>query len=215
MCGRFTQKMSWREIVEGLRILSRIGDPLKVRYNIRPGERDGVALIQTMDGHVVPDRLIWGFRPDGSKLFAPINAKAETLFEKWPWKQAASYRRCLIPMDGFYEPKGPKTQKQRPQYFFRFADSRPFFVAGIWTRGDPLDTFALITTEPNDQVSPIHDRMPAIVAPEAHTLWLSNSTDRNALREALGPWAGQPLQSWQVDRQRLNTSDDERCIEAV
>lgn len=220
MCGRFTRMMTWEEIVQGLRILSLIDSPqvLEPRYNIRPGEPDGALVFRTTEGQVHPDRLKWGFRPDGKKPFAPINAKSETLFEKWPWKYAAIHRRCLLPMDGFYEPKGPPTQKQRPQFFFRFPDGGAFFVAAIWaprTEGAALGTFALVTTEPNGQVSPIHERMPAIVEPDAHELWLSDSKDVTALLEVLKPWGGDPLDSWEVDRRRLNDADDERCVEPL
>lgn len=147
-------------------------------------------MLRTTDGQVHPDHLKWGFRPDGRKPFAPINAKSETLFEEWPWKYAAVHRRFLLPMDGFYEPKGPSTQKQRPQFYFRFPDRRAFFVAAIWApraEGAALDSFALITTEPNGQVAPIHERMPAIVEPDAHGLGLSDSKDVAALREVLNP----------------------------
>ena len=216
--GRYTRMMTWRQIVTGLHILSSIGDPppLQPRYNVRPGEPKGTLVVRASGGQIGPDLLKWGFRAEAKKPFAPINAKAETLFEKWPWKHSAVNRRCLIPMDGFFEPKGPKSQKNRPQYFFRFSDCRPFFVAGLWTKkveGADLDSFALVTTEPNDQVAPIHDRMPAIVKPEAHEIWLSDTRDIGALQSALGPWSANPLECWEVDRQRLIDSDDERCIQ--
>jgi putative SOS response-associated peptidase YedK len=170
--------------------------------------------LRSRAGQIHPDLLRWGFRADAGKPFAPINAKSETLFEKWPWKYAAVHRRCLVPMDGFYEPKGPSSQRQRSQFLFRFGDRRPFFVAGVWTRqvvGD-LDSFALVTTAPNEQVAPIHERMPAVVAPEAQELWLSDTKDVAALRSVLGPWTADRLDCWEVDRQRLNGADDERCV---
>lgn len=210
--------MTWAELIAALRGLPLVGEApaLQPRYNIRPGEREGTLLLRTReDGQVHPDRLKWGFRPDAKKSFAPVNAKAETLFEKWPWKFAARHRRCLVPLDGFYEPKGPKTQRNRPQYFFRFDEQRPFFVAGIWTQKtdvSPLDTFALVTCAPNDQVAPIHARMPAILTAESCALWLSDSEDTAALQGALVPWAGEPLTSWEVERRWLNEADDERCI---
>ncbi len=121
-------------------------------------------------------------------------------------------------MDGFFEPKGPSSQKHRPQFFFRFQDRRPFFVAGVWTRkleGLPLDTFAIVTTEPNNDVAPIHDRMPAIVHPDAHGLWLSDSEEVETLQAVLGPWTADPLECWEMNRQLRNEADDERCIAPV
>jgi putative SOS response-associated peptidase YedK len=212
--------MTWGQIVTGLRILSSIGDPpaLQPRYNVRPGEPSGALVVRAKGRQISAELLKWGFRAEAKKPFAPINAKAETLFVKWPWKHSAVHRRCLVPMDGFFEPKGPKSQTNRPQYFFRFSDSRPFFVAGLWTtkvEGADLDSFALVTIEPNEQVAPIHDRMPAIVEPEAHELWLSDTKDIGALQSALGPWSADPLEYWEVGRQRLIDSDDERCIQPV
>lgn len=188
---------------------------LRLRYNIRPGEPEGTLVMRQRDGKIHPDRLKWGFRPDGKKSFAPVNAKAETLFEKWLWKYAARHRRGLIPMDGFYEPKGPKGRKNRPQFCFRFPDERLFLVAGIWTKkteASPLDTFSLVTTSPNSLVQEIHERMPAIVEPDAYEVWLSDTEDVAALRAVLRPWAGDALECWEVDRHLLNDVDDERCI---
>ena len=218
MCGRFTHMMPWGVLIRLLRGLP-VPDPQTwdTRYNVRPGEPGGAVVLRLRDGGVFPDRLKWGFQPDATRPFAPINAKSETLFRKWPWGFAARNHRCAIPMDGFFEPKGHSKQRNRPQIYFRFPDRRPFLVAGVWTQteGLPLDTFAIITTEPNPQVEPIHDRMPAIVNPEHFELWLSDSKDIRALRGALRPWGGDPLESWEVDRELLKTADDERCIEPI
>jgi putative SOS response-associated peptidase YedK len=104
--------MTWQQIVTGLRILSSIGDPPRLQpcYNVRPDEPKGAIVVRASGGLIGPDLLKWGFRTEAKKPSAPINAKAETLFEKWPWKHSAVNGRCLIPMDGFFEPKGPKSQ---------------------------------------------------------------------------------------------------------
>jgi putative SOS response-associated peptidase YedK len=78
--------MTWRQIVTGLHILSSIGDPpeLQPRYNVRPGEPSGALVVRANGGQISADLLKWGVRTEAKKPFAPINAKAETLFVKWP-----------------------------------------------------------------------------------------------------------------------------------
>ena len=111
----------------------------------------------------------------------PINVRSETMFSNGLFKYSARERRCLIIVDGFYEPKGPKGQKNRPQYRFVFPGQRLFALGGLWTnyRGedDHFDGFVICTTSPNDQVAPIHSRMPVILDEEVkRDAWLNGVT---------------------------------------
>lgn len=221
MCGRFSYRYRWSDVIrlyKGLTPLHpQYSDEMGPRFNVRPGERQGAPVIRRVKDTLVAEPLFWSFIANEKAKMKPINAKAESLFEKWPWKFAWRQQRCVIPMSGFYEPKGPAGQKKRPQYYFQLPDGKPLLVAGIWSARSitPLDTFALITTTPNSQVNPVHDRMPAVLDNESAALWLSDSEDQTALQDVLHPWKGEALESWEVDRELLNSADDERCIEKI
>jgi len=122
------------------------------------------------------------------RVTVPINARSETMFSNGLFKHAARSKRCLIVVDGFYEPKGPKGTK-RDQYLFTFPERRPFALAGLWTtyRGedDAFEGFVICTTSANDQVGPIHARMPVMLTAEDEwDAWLQgNAEDARALCE--------------------------------
>jgi putative SOS response-associated peptidase YedK len=103
-----------------------------------------------------------------------INARAETFSEKPAFREALRKRRCLIPVDGFYERE--KTPEGKNPFFIRMCDERHFFLAGLWERwispgGDAVESCAVITTRANTLITPIHDRMPVVVPKENINQW--------------------------------------------
>ena len=140
--------------------------------------------------------LRWGLIPAwakdqalGRKLF---NARAETLAEKPSFKNAFKNRRCLIPADGFYEWTGEKGQKRAVRFSLRSRE--PFAFAGLYETwrspsGEPIGTCTIVTTEPNGLISPLHDRMPAILPQEKEAFWLDPAVrDPALLRPLLVPY---------------------------
>jgi putative SOS response-associated peptidase YedK len=130
-----------------------------------------------------------------------INARAETVFEARAFANAVRYNRCLILADGFYEPKGEDkiggTRQKREQHHFALPGRRLFALAGIeaaYPAGDIVGdaaNFAILTCAPNDQVAPIHKRMPVIVPDTDWSLWLGGSgVDPAVLNTLLQPWSG-------------------------
>ncbi|MEP2783141.1 MAG: SOS response-associated peptidase [Pseudoruegeria sp.] len=122
----------------------------------------------------------WGFIPNWYK--APndgpllINARAETIAEKPAFRSACRARRCLLPVDGFYEwTKGPNGE--RLPYYIRRKDDSPMVFAGIWQGWgeDALRTCAMVTVAANAEMSEIHHRMPVILSPEDWPLWLGEA----------------------------------------
>jgi putative SOS response-associated peptidase YedK len=149
-----------------------------------------------------------------------INARAETAPERPAFRDPFRTRRCLVPADGFYE--WQKTAGRSQPFFIRRRDGRPFAIAALWDRwrgasGERLESCALLTTRPNDLVQPIHDRMPAILAPEHYAAWLDPSSSRpDRLLALLGPYPEEELivhpVSGLVNDPR---NEDPRCIVAV
>jgi len=153
-------------------------------------------------------QLRWGLIPSwaddaaiGSRL---INARAETVATKPAFRQAFKSRRCLVVANGFYE--WQKTGRRKQPFYIRLKDDRPFGFAGVWERwskaGQPVESCTIITTEANELVSPIHDRMPVIVPPEAYDLWLSPDTaEIERLQSLLRPYRAGEMTAYPVGTQ--------------
>jgi putative SOS response-associated peptidase YedK len=174
----------------------------RARINIAPSQLIPVVRINSQ-GHRVLELARWGFIPYWAKSLPklqPINARAETLGAGGLFRAAFERRRCLIPADGFYEWKAGETRVKQP-YFFHYKDDRPFAFAGLWERwkpapdAQPLETCTIITTQPNDLLKPIHNRMPAIVHPKDYARWLDPNIPSEAVRDLLRPC---PIDDWET-----------------
>jgi putative SOS response-associated peptidase YedK len=152
--------------------------------------------------------LRWGLIPSwakdesiGSRM---INARAETLAEKPSFKGLLRSKRCLIVADGFYEWKQENGSKI-PMYM-TLKSGEPFAFAGLWDLwkspdGEHIRSCTIITTEPNDLVAPIHNRMPAILLPGAYADWLDpDMRDEQALSHWLAPYPAEEMTARPVSR---------------
>jgi putative SOS response-associated peptidase YedK len=194
MCGRYVLK---RKDLEAL--LERLGvkNPAEYisRYNIAPSTM--IPAVRTTPDANAREAvaLQWGLVPrwskdakSGAKL---ANARAEGIASKPAFRDAFKQRRCVVPASGFYEWQTIGRLKQ--PWFFQMRDESPFVFAGLWERwrsedGVELQTCSLITTSPNDVVSPLHDRMPVILREGAIDLWLDPTTkDAAQLESVLAP----------------------------
>lgn len=187
MCGRFTQRYTWREADEFLDLLGPAQN-LQPRYNVAPNQ--DVAAVRKNDEGRRLSMLRWGLIPRwagdskiGSRL---INARAETADSKPSFREAYRSRRCLVPADGFYEWK-PEGGKKQP-YLIRRKDGGLMAFAGLWEEwrppgpladcrlGDTVETCAILTTDANEAVSRVHRRMPVILEPDAFGRWLAGDS---------------------------------------
>lgn len=176
MCGRYTLTLDLDGLVEWLR-------PAKVeighqpRFNIAPGQEAPVLFSRGEELTLAGMR--WGLVPawaDVTTWKPLINARAETVATKPSFRRALRQRRCLAVADGFYEWQAG--QEGKIPWRITLPDQRPFALAALWeehpdTQGGPGATFAIITTSANDQVRPLHARMPALLSSrEAREAWL-------------------------------------------
>ena len=169
-----------------------------------------------VDKDISLDRLSWGLIPhwckdeDGGRK--PINSKAETVAQLPSFRDAYRHRRCLVPIDGFFEWKASKPGMPKQPYAIGMKSGEPFALAGIWENWkrpeteEWLRTFAIITTNSNELVSAIHDRMPVIIAPEDYTRWLSPLEPDP--RDLLMPYAAEPMTMWRIST-RVNKPDND------
>jgi putative SOS response-associated peptidase YedK len=126
------------------------------------------------------------------------------------FRDAYCQRRCILPVDGFYEWQAIKGQKARQPYAIAMKDGQPFGIGGLWenwkdpTSGEWIRTFAVITTDANELVAEIHDRMPLILAPGDYNRWLSAEADP---RDLLRPFPVDPMRIWPIST-RVNKPEN-------
>lgn len=149
---------------------------LERRWNIAPSQQ--VTVLHAEGDRVEGQGMRWGFVPPWDRSekprLAPINARSEEAFGKPLFREAVRSRRCLVPADGFYEWQRTGETTKTP-YCLGLASERPFFLAGLYADAFPglrPPTFALLTTQPNGAVAPVHDRMPVMLEDGAADRWL-------------------------------------------
>jgi putative SOS response-associated peptidase YedK len=199
MCGRFVLISDLSIVTEGFDIQELIGD-YRTSNNFLPGQ-DITAVIHDGINRLVQFR--WGLIPswakDASIARKLINARSETLAEKPSFRNAYKKRRCLIIADGFYE--SLKEGKKKTSFFFRLKSGRPFGFAGLYEtwvspEGQSIHTCTIITTEPNDVVLPVHNRMPVIVPKDKESLWIDPAVQsQGKLSSVLKPYPAAEMEA--------------------
>ncbi len=232
MCGRFTIKTGLEDLLEAFPFLEApseddVAEVLAPRYNAAPTQPVPAARDST--GARI-ESLRWGLVPFFAKDLAigsrMINARSETVAEKPSFREPFRRRRCLVLADGFYEWRKEPDGKTKTPIHLRLRGGRPFAFAGLWDRWRPKGPEAdrdtpevlsctILTTEPNELVSPIHDRMPVMLVDETSARrWLDPKAAPAELHELLGPVPADAMESWAVST-IVNSPRNEtpRCIE--
>lgn len=204
MCGRFTLFASYEKLLEEFDVDKAIPEELyRESYNIAPSQQV-IAIIHDGSKNRM-GYLKWGFIPSWAKddKFAHkmINARSETVDEKPSFKQSFFRKRCIIPMDSFYEWK--KEGKSKIPMRIKMKDDSLFAVAGLWdTWQSPegaVHTCTILTTSSNELMQTINDRMPVILPKEYRQIWLdSQFQDRDRLKDLLVPYPSELLTAYPV-----------------
>ena len=138
----------------------------------------------------------WWHQPLKEKKFSTFNARAEGLQESNTFRGSFRHRRCLIPASGFYEWTGPKGSKT--PFAIGLRNRRWFCFAGLWDRamidGSEIDSFTIITTQPNDLMAGLHTRMPVIIDPQNYSRWLTAST--REVERLFEPYPTDAMHAW-------------------
>jgi putative SOS response-associated peptidase YedK len=219
MCGRYTLGVSPARIAE---VFELADEPaFQPRFNIAPTQ-DAPVVVATGAGRRLELRRFglvphWAGDPRiGSRL---LNARAESVAEKPAFRDAYRRHRCLVPADGFYEWK-PQGRRRQP-FHVRRRDEQPFAMAGVcdtWhaRQPDAIASFAILTTEADALVRPIHDRMPLILAPGEWSAWLDPGTAPDRLGALLARPQAPGFEAYAVDP-RVNSPhvDDPSCREPI
>lgn len=195
MCGRVVASSSVTQLVDWLRVDEVMAPELPPSWNVAPG-RELYVVAGTRAGTRRLGLMRWGLVPswstDPSSGPRPINARAESLLERPAFADLVAHRRCLVPVDGFYEWRRLPTGRQ--PWFLAPDDGGPLVLAGLWDRwvapdGEALVTLTIVTVAANDDVGRLHDRMPAVLASEeARARWLDPAVvDPSAVLPLLRP----------------------------
>lgn len=239
MCGRYSLTTPPQIVAQIFRAAMPSQD-WPPRYNIAPTQCVPVIRQRASRGDEPPsartlDLLRWGLVPfwskdpgsggrGGAAAGGMINAKSETAAEKPAFRHAFQRQRCLVPADSFFEWKTLDARTKQP-YLIRRRDRQPFAFAGIWDRwrsreraqDSVIESFTILTTDPNDLVRDVHDRMPVIIHPDDYDRWLDPRIEDPAqLKPLLAPLPAEHMEMHPVSR-RVNKPehDDPSCIAPV
>jgi putative SOS response-associated peptidase YedK len=204
MCGRYSLFADFREIEERFGEATFDVEEYEESYNIAPSQ---MVLSVINDG--LKNRLgylKWGLVPSWAKDpkvgFKMINARAETVHEKPSFREALKKKRCLIVADSFYEWK--RTEDRKIPMRIQMKNNELFAMAGLWESwkspsGELVHTCTILTTEPNDLMSTIHDRMPVILKQADEQTWLNPAVKTiDELRPFLIPLENGLLEAYEV-----------------
>lgn len=142
---------------------------------------------------------------DGEAAFNTINARAETVTTSALYREPMKRHRCLVPADFFYEWKKLDEKAKQP-YAIAMKDSSIFAFAGLWETwkdketDKTLETYTIITTDPNELMEPIHNRMPVILAPRDYGRWLEPGDPQRPPVDLLRPYDAEQMTAWKVSR---------------
>lgn len=221
MCGRFTLDTPSEALADLFQV--EAAPSMKPRYNIAPTQ-PVAAVRRSLAGEREILLMHWGLIPSwaktpemGNRL---INARSETAAEKPSFREAFKRRRCLVPTDGFYE--WQRVDRRKQPYYIRMAGGEPFALAGLWEHwegpdGMVIESCAILTTEANALLRPIHNRMPVIIDPGDYQRWLeAEAHETGALAPLMQPYPEGRLSAIPVSPRVNNPkNDDPRCIEPL
>ncbi len=220
MCGRSSLTVTEKEL-EARFNATFYSDELKTynplpNFNVAPTHYHPV-ITNKEQNHI---RLFrWGLIPFWAKDlkigYKMINARIETILEKNTFKNALRKKRCLVPLDGFYEWK--KTSEGKQPYRIQTTDQKIFCCAGLWEiwqspKDEVIESFTIITQEPNDLLKDVHNRMPAILLPEQEKLWLDDTVPPEELLNMIEPYPENLLKLYPVDKRLGKVSENDKDL---
>jgi putative SOS response-associated peptidase YedK len=221
MCGRFALFAPGQDI--GGQFGVEINIEIAPRYNIAPTQPVAAVRLDDHSGERELTHFQWGLIPSwakdpkiGSRM---INARSETVAEKPSFRAAFKRRRCLIPASGFYE--WQKLGDRKQPTFVQGSEDQLLGLAGLWeiwhdADGGVIESCTILTTQPNELIAPIHNRMPVIVAPEDYSMWLDPGQQPEDGLHLLRPYDSELMKAYPVSTAVNNPRNDSPgCIEPL
>jgi len=225
MCGRYQRRSDKQKIAEAFQLGNVDGLYLELApdYNVAPQTMQPVIMWDEEFGTRMLSMMFWRFLPpfvnDPKKFkMSTINAKGETLLDAGIWKDSFLRRRCLIPVDSFIEWRADG--KRKLPWVFGMQDDEPFALGGVWRHWRSpdgkaqMDTFAIITTEPNELLfeKTGHDRMPVIIRRQDYQRWLESGNNEQPPIDLLRPFDSEKMKAWRVDQRVNNVQNNDASL---
>jgi putative SOS response-associated peptidase YedK len=216
MCGRYARGDK-QKIAEHFAICGSEIPDFEPSWNVAPQTFQPVIRLNRDSGEREIVMMRWGLVPYWAKEpsigLRTINAKAETITTAPAFRDAIKYRRCLVPADAFYEWQ-KLTSKVKQPFAIAMEDGEPYALAGLWERwwdrktNTELLTFTVITTDPNELVEPMHNRMPVILRDKDYTRWLTPGDPDRPPIDLLRPFEAEKMRAWKVGKEVGDVKND-------
>jgi putative SOS response-associated peptidase YedK len=220
MCGRYVRRSEKQRIAEHFAVHGPSLPEFGPSYNIAPQTYQPVIRLNRDTGEREIILMRWGLVPywsrDARIGLRTINAKAETITRAPAFREAIKYRRCLVPADAFYEWVKTNAKSKQP-FAIVLKSGEPYALAGLWEKwkdreaAADLLTFTVITTDPNELVQPMHDRMPVIIPERDYDRWLRADPERPPI-DLLRPYDAELMTAFKVDTAVGNVKNDSPAL---
>ena len=222
MCGRFARRSTQQVLADWFGVELEDMPWFAPSYNVAPQSVQPVVRLNRDSGGREFALMRWGLVPfwakDAKFGYSTINARAEEAAAKPAYREAFKKRRCLVPADAFYEWQRIDKKTKHP-YAFALKSGDPYALAGLWDRWQPkegaaLETFTILTTDPNALMEPIHNRMPVILEPRDYPRWLdpggldSGNWGRPPV-DLLRPYPAEKMAAWPVSERVGNVRNND------
>jgi putative SOS response-associated peptidase YedK len=213
MCGRYYRRSDKQKIAEAFH-LGQLPESFVLPpwdYNVAPTTHQPVIRNNRETGERELVLMRWGLVPHFAKSladfkgFSTINARAESLQSTAMWRVPFQRRRCLIPADGFYEWRKLDAKTKQP-YAYSLKDGEPLAFAGLWEAwkdpgdGSWLQSYAVITTTPNELTAQVHNRMPVILEPKDYNRWLERGGNERPPVDLLRPFPADEMEAKEANQ---------------
>jgi putative SOS response-associated peptidase YedK len=210
MCGRYGRRADKQRISEWFQTHNTdvFNDAYYApSYNVAPQSLQPIVRLDAETGERELTIMRWGLVPfwskDGKVSFSTINARAETVATSPAFREALKRRRCLVPADMFYEWKKIDAKTKQP-YAIALQNGSLFAFAGLWetwkdkATGESKETYTIITSDPNEVMQGLHDRMPVILHPRDYTRWTASTDPAQLPIDLLRPDPADEMKAWKV-----------------
>ncbi|MGC2236074.1 MAG: SOS response-associated peptidase [Pyrinomonadaceae bacterium] len=225
MCGRYVRRSDKQRIADHFHVHGPSLPDFGPSWNIAPQTFQPVVRLSRESGEREIVLMRWGLIPywskDAKMGLRSINARAETVATAPAFRDAFRYRRCLVPAEAFYEWQKLDAKTKQP-FAIGMKDGSPYAFAGVWDRWkdpatrEPLETFAIITCDPNELLQTMHDRMPVIVPAKDYERWLAPAHPAQLPVDLLRPFPAEEMTAWKVNSGVGNVRNDSPdCIEPL
>ena len=224
MCGRYGRRADKQRIAEWFQTHNT--DVFNEAYfapsyNVAPQSLQPIVRLDSETGERELTIMRWGLVPfwskDGKASYSTINARAETVPTSATYREAFKRRRCLVPADLFYEWQKVDAKTKQP-YAIALTDGSLFAFAGLWetwkdkVTGETKETYTVITTDPNEVMEPLHNRMPVVLAPNDYERWMAPADPAKLPVDLLRPYPAEEMTAWKVSAAVGNVRNNEPSL---